>query len=285
VVLFLAAVLGGVAVVAGYVRNQVLDTNTYVATVAPLAADPVIQDALAQRLANVIVTRADLTGTVNGLASRLVEQGAPQRVTDLASPLVSGITTFLDNTISKLLATPEFEAIWQNMNRAAHQGLVTVLTGRKGQFVNSSGDTVTIDLGQLLVPLKQRLVERGITFASKIPDVSIPYTLVQSSQLPKIRTYVRVLNTVGTWLPYVALVVFISGFLITPVLAPENNEPGRDDQRRTDPHRPVRHFAGSKIKLRKICAQFFKQRFHAHSLQGHNNRRRQLRPGVGPGEL
>ena len=41
VVLFLAAVLGGVAVVAGYVRSQVLDTNTYVATVAPLATDPV----------------------------------------------------------------------------------------------------------------------------------------------------------------------------------------------------------------------------------------------------
>ena len=216
VVLFLAAVLGGVAVVAGYVRSQVLDTDTYVATVAPLATDPVVQDALAQRLANVIVTRADLAGTANGLASRLVEQGAPQRVTDLVSPLVSGITTFLDNTIRKLLATPQFEAIWQDMNRAAHQGLVTVLTGRKSQLVNSSGDTVTIDLGQLLVPLKQRLVERGITFAGKIPNVSIPYTIVESSQLPKIRTYVRVLNAVGTWLPYVALVVFVGGFLITP---------------------------------------------------------------------
>ncbi len=97
--LFLAAVLGGVAVVAGYVRSQVLDTDTYVATVAPLATDPAVQDALAQRLANVIVTRADLAGIVNGLASRLVEQGAPPRVTDLVSPLVSGITTFLNDTI------------------------------------------------------------------------------------------------------------------------------------------------------------------------------------------
>ncbi|HEY9484587.1 MAG TPA: hypothetical protein VIR00_16655 [Micromonosporaceae bacterium] len=215
-VLFLAAVLGGVAVVAGYVRSQVLDTDTYVATVAPLAADPTVQDALAQRLANVIVTRADLAGIANGLASRLVEQGAPPRVTDLVSPLVSGITTFLDDTIRKLLATPQFEAIWQDMNRAAHQSLVTVLTGRKSQLVNSSGDTVTIDLGQLLVPLKQRLVERGITFASKIPNVSIPYTIVESSKLPKVRTYVRALNAVGTWLPYVALVVFVGGFLITP---------------------------------------------------------------------
>ena len=153
VVLFLAAVLGGVGVVAGYVRSQVLDTNTYVATVAPLATDPVIQDALAQRLTNVIVTRADLAGIADNLASRLVEQGAPQRVTDLVSPLVSGITSFLDDTIRKLLPTPEFEAIWQEMNRLAHQGLVTVLTGRKGQFINSGGDTVTVDLGQLLIPL------------------------------------------------------------------------------------------------------------------------------------
>jgi hypothetical protein len=217
VVLFLAAVLGGVALIAGYVRDQVLDTETYVRTVAPLAADPAIQDALAQRLANVIVTRADLSGIANGLAARLVDQGAPPRVTDLVSPLVSGIATFLDDTIRKLLGTPQFEAIWQDMNRQAHQGLVTVLTGRKGQVVDSSsGDTVTIDLGQLLVPLKQRLVDRGITFAGKIPNVSIPYTIVQSDKLPKIRTYVRVLDALGTWLPYVALVVFIGGFLTTP---------------------------------------------------------------------
>lgn len=216
VVLFLAAVLGGVAVIAGYVRDQVLDTETYVRTVAPLAADPAIQDALAQRLANVIVTRADLSGIADGLAARLVDQGAPPRVSDLVSPLVSGITTFLDDTIRKLLGTPQFEAIWQDMNRQAHQALVTVLTGRKGQLANSSGDTVTVDLGQLLVPLKQKLVDRGITFAGRIPNVSIPYTIVQSDKLPKIRTYVRLLNALGTWLPFVALVVFIGGFLITP---------------------------------------------------------------------
>jgi hypothetical protein len=216
VVLFLAAVLGGVGVIAGYVRDQVLDTDTYVQTVAPLASDPVIQDALAQRLSNVIVTRADLSGIANGLASRLVDQGAPPRVTDLVTPLVSGITTLLDNTIRKLLGTPQFEAIWQQINRSAHQGLVTVLTGRKSQFVNSSGNSVTIDLGQLLVPLKQRLVEAGLGFAGRIPNISIPYTIVQSNQLPKIRTYVRLLNALGVWLPYVALVVFIGGFLITP---------------------------------------------------------------------
>ena len=36
VVLIVAALLGGLAVVAGYLRSQVLDTSTFVETVAPL---------------------------------------------------------------------------------------------------------------------------------------------------------------------------------------------------------------------------------------------------------
>lgn len=42
--LTLAAVLGGLAVVAGYLRAEVLDTESYVETVAPLAQDAAVRD-------------------------------------------------------------------------------------------------------------------------------------------------------------------------------------------------------------------------------------------------
>jgi hypothetical protein len=216
VVLFLAAVLGGVAVVSGYVRDQVLDTETYVQTVTPLIADPAVQDALAARLANEIVVRTDLTGTANDVASRLVRQGAPARVEDLVPPLISGITSFLDTTIRKIITSPQFQTVWENMNRTAHTALVTVLTGTNSNLVKTNGKTVTIDLGQLLIPLKQQLVDRGLTFANRIPNVSIPYTIVTSGKLPKIRTYVRALNAVATWLPWVALAIFVGGVLAVP---------------------------------------------------------------------
>ncbi len=216
VVLLLAAVLGGVAVIATYARDQILDTNTYVATVAPLGANPTVQAAIASRLSTEIVNQTDLSGTANDLANRLVQQGAPARVKDLVSPLLSGIQSYLDSTIKQLLATPEFEQIWNQINRQAHASLVAVLTGTKHGAVSSSANTVSVDLGVILQRVKQRLVARGLTFAEKIPNKSIPYTVIQSNTLPKIRTWVRVFNTLALWLPWVALALFVGGFLTTP---------------------------------------------------------------------
>jgi hypothetical protein len=216
VVLLVAALLAGVAVIATYVRNQVLDTNTYVQTVTPLVQDPVVRDAVAHRLSQEIVTATNLQGLATSLADNLVARGAPARIDDLVAPLVSGVTNLLYERIGPLLATPQFEQIWQNLNRVAHQGVVTALTGSQGKVVKTGTDTISIDLGALLTAAKTQLVNQGFGFASKIPDVSIPYTLVQSDKLPKIRTYTKVLNTVGSWLPYVALALLVAGILIAP---------------------------------------------------------------------
>ncbi len=214
--LLAAAVLSSLAVVAVYLRAEVLDTNTYVQTVAPLGEDPAVRSAVATRLSDEIITRSDVKGLATQVAERLTAEGAPARVTDLVGPLVNGLESFLTNKISELMATERFETAWENLNRTAHQGLVTVLTGGQTELLTSEGDTVTIDLGQLLSMVKQQLVADGLTIFAKIPDVSIPYTLVQSDQLPKIRTYTKMLNTAGTWLPWVALALLLAGILVAP---------------------------------------------------------------------
>jgi hypothetical protein len=216
VLLLIAALLGGFAVIATYLRSEVLDTETYVQTVAPLAQDPPVRQAVATRLSDEIITRTDVAGLATDVAGRLTAQGAPAQLNDLVGPLVSGLKSFLYNEIYKLLGTARFQRVWEQVNRVGHQGMVTVLTGGQGQFINSSGTTVTIDLGALLSAAKQELVARGLTFVAKVPDVSIPYELVDSKELPKLRTYTRVLNTVGTWLPFVALGLLILGVLTAP---------------------------------------------------------------------
>ena len=98
----------------------------------------------------------------------------------------------------------------------AHEGLITVLTGRQGRVLTSQGDTVSIDLGELLTLVKQQLVAEGLTIFEKIPDVSIPYPLLQSDKLPQVHTYARALDLAGTWLPWIALLALLAGILIAP---------------------------------------------------------------------
>jgi hypothetical protein len=91
-----------------------------------------------------------------------------------------------------------------------------VLTGEETDLITSQGTTVTVDLGELLSMAKERLVAEGLTIVERVPDVSIQYTLLQSDKLPDIRTYTQLLNTAGTWLPWVALVFLIAGILVAP---------------------------------------------------------------------
>jgi len=214
--LLVAALLGTIAVVAVYLRSEVLDTNTYVQTVAPLSEDPVVQDALAHRLTDEIVARSDVAGLATQAAKRLEAQGLPPQLSDLVGPLVSGINSFIYGRIHGFLGTERFQTAWQNLNRTAHDGLVTVLTGEKSRFLTSQGNTVTVDVGELLTMAKQQLAAEGLTIVEKVPDVSIQYPLIQSDQLPKIRTYTRLLDVAGTWLPWVALALLIAGVLVAP---------------------------------------------------------------------
>jgi hypothetical protein len=216
VLLILASLLATLAVVAVYVRAEVLNTDTYVATVAPLAQQPAVRDALAHRLADEIVTRSDVTSLATQAADQLETRGAPRQLSDLVGPLVSGLNSFLYGQINGFLGTQRFQTIWETVNREAHKGLVTVLTGKQGQVLKSQGNTVTLDLGALMAQAKQQLVAQGFTLAAKVPNVSISYTLVQSDKLPKVRSATRLLNAVGTWLPWISLLLLIAGIAVAP---------------------------------------------------------------------
>ena len=216
VLLVIGSVLAGLSVVAVYLRAEVLDTETYVQTVAPLAEDPTVRDALANRLADEIIIRTNVAELANELADRLVDEGAPERLPELVGPVISGLRSFLYNEIYKLLGTPQFQTIWEELNRTAHDALDAVLTGEEGRFVSSSGTTVTLNIGALLSAVKQELVARGFDIVSRVPDVSLSYTLIQSDKLPALRRYTTVLNTVATWLPFVALLVLGAGVLAAP---------------------------------------------------------------------
>jgi hypothetical protein len=56
----LGCVLAPLSVVAVWTRNQVTNTDRYVATVAPLASDPAIQQAIADQVTAQVLTCLDV---------------------------------------------------------------------------------------------------------------------------------------------------------------------------------------------------------------------------------
>lgn len=216
VLLVLALLLGVMSILAVFARNQVLNTDRFVSTMSPLASDPVIQDAVAKRLTTEVLARVDLTELATEASTWLQKQGAPPAVNALVTPAVNGVESFISDEISKIVHSDQFQTVWDSALRAGHQAMVNILTGSKVGPVSTSGDTISIDLGQLVAQVKQRLVDKGFGLASKIPAVSIPFTLFESSKLPKIRSYVRILNDVANWLPWVTLAVIVGAVFLAP---------------------------------------------------------------------
>lgn len=85
------------------------------------------------------------------------------------------------------------------------------MTGSSDSAVSLKGNQVAIDVGPLVAKVKERLVDAGLGVAAKIPDVHTDFVVFQSDDLGKVKTYLRVLQIMGAWLPFIALLVAAAG--------------------------------------------------------------------------
>lgn len=75
VLVVLACLLAVVSVMVVFVRNQLLNTDAYVSTMAPLATNPAIQTQIATRVSDGLVTRTDLSHRVRNKVADMREPG------------------------------------------------------------------------------------------------------------------------------------------------------------------------------------------------------------------
>ncbi|MEV4441108.1 hypothetical protein AB0K09_19220 [Streptomyces sp. NPDC049577] len=211
VLLVLAFVLSPFAVVATWAHSQISDTDRYVQTVAPLAKDPSVQKAVSDRLTTRVVDNVDVNGITDALSNALAKADAPPGIVDkshlLAGPLKNALTTAVHNVVDKVVTSDQFAELWNDANRRAHAAVVKTLTGEGNSAVQARGDAVVLDIGTVVDKVKQKLVDEGYQKAASIPDVDKTITLFRTDKLDDAQSGMRLLDTVGTWLPVTVIVV------------------------------------------------------------------------------
>ncbi|MEU3775803.1 hypothetical protein AB0F11_21800 [Streptomyces sp. NPDC032472] len=209
VLLLLALLLSPVAVVAAWLDETISDTDRYVQTVAPLADEPAVQNAVTDRLTNRVVSNVDVKGITEALGRALEKADAPPVIVEksqaLEGPLKSALTSAVHAVVAKVVTSDQFETVWTEANRRAQAAVVKVLTGEGSSAVQASGDTIVLNLGTLTDELKKRLVDAGFEKASAIPEVDKQIPLLKVDKLNQAQDAMRLLNVVGVWLPVVAL--------------------------------------------------------------------------------
>ena len=219
ILVLLACILAPLSVTSVWASTELSNTDRYVQTVAPIADDPAVQAALANRVTTVIFENIDVKGIATDALDALAQRpNLPPRVADalptLAVPIANGVRSFTRSQVDKFFASPAFPKIWDQVNRAAHTQVTKLLEGNQGGAVSAQGNTITVNLGPIVAQVKNRLVAQGFGLASNIPAVDASFVLVQSDAITSAQGFYRLLNTLGAWLPLIALALFVGGVLL-----------------------------------------------------------------------
>ncbi len=213
--LVLACLLAPVSIIAVWADTQVLNTDRYVQTMAPLADDPAVQAAVAAKVTSTVLESmsTDASGQAQLSSQRDTPQELLAELRALAQPMSKGVEDLVRTLVTTIVARDEFASVWVVVNRVAHEQVVRRLADDAPGAVTSHDDAITLDLAPIIGLVKQELVKGGFPLADMIPNVERSFVLVQSDDVPEAQRAYRALDTLGPWLPLVVLGLFSVGVL------------------------------------------------------------------------
>jgi hypothetical protein len=207
--LVLGCGLALLSVVAIWLRVTLLNTDHYVKTVAPIAAEPAVQKAVADKLNTAINSKIDFDS--------LARQVLPDRADVLAPAIATGVQAQIRSRLNEFTASPRFQQLWTNANREAHSRIVALLTGGRSKRLELQGDTVYLDLSPAVQRVKDALNERGLSRISAAipPTVDGKIKLVQSGAITDAQGGIKLLKGLAILLPILALICLAASAALT----------------------------------------------------------------------
>jgi hypothetical protein len=110
-----------------------------------------------------------------------------------------------------------FDHHWERANRAAHEQVVAMFSGR-GDAVSNEDNAVVLDLGVVADKVRQRLVDDGVGVLRRVsvPKDTIEITLFESDLVGQLQTAFRVLDDLATVLPVLLVGAVVGAIAVAP---------------------------------------------------------------------
>ncbi|MDQ0991967.1 hypothetical protein [Streptomyces sp. V3I7] len=182
--------LGALAAWAAY---GLADTGRYVTTMAPLAADPSVRDAVADTVGDGIMREVGHQPDVR--------------------PLRSTVGPFVHDAVHSFTQTRTFRLAWDAGNRITHDAVLRALRADDG-IAGAPGRPVTVDLATLTSQVKAQLTEDHVPLAGRIPVEHTDVAVLPAHELALLKQGFDILEVAGFWLPVAAVVLAGAGIAV-----------------------------------------------------------------------
>lgn len=183
----LACLLVPCGALAAWAAYDLADTGRYVTTMAPLAADPAVRDAIADTVGAGIMDEVDARVDVR--------------------PLRGAVRPYVHDAVHSFTRTEAFRLAWDAANRAVHDAVLRALH-------DESERDVTVDLAPVTAQVKRQLTVDHVPFANRIPVEHTEVSVLPAQELDRLRKGFHVLEVAGFWLPVGAVVLAVAGIAV-----------------------------------------------------------------------
>ncbi|WP_406726418.1 hypothetical protein WJ438_19640 [Streptomyces sp. GD-15H] len=181
----LACLLAPCGALAAWAAYGLADTGRYVHTMAPLAADPHVRDAVAEAVGDEVLRELD------------------------AGPARSTFEPFVRDAVRSFTRTEVFATAWEAGNRAVHDAVLHALRDER-----AAPGPVTVDLAPVTARVKQRLTADHVPLAQRIPVRHTEIAVVPAEEVAGLRKGYRVLDAAAFPLPSATVVLAVAGVAV-----------------------------------------------------------------------
>jgi hypothetical protein len=202
----LGALIGVLAALAGYIRWQALDTETFRGTASELIADDEVRNQVATRMVDELFANVDVAAEL--------ESVLPPNLLGLATPLAGASRQLAGRTAQQVLERPRVQELWVDSAVKTQEAFVRLLDDR-GTYIQTSGGAVVLDLRPLVIQLGDEVAVLG-RVATALPEDAGLVEIMPADKLESAQTATQLLNTVGLWLWVVPVALFGIAVAIVP---------------------------------------------------------------------
>jgi hypothetical protein len=194
-----------VAVLATWIRAQILDTNGWTQTSVRLLQNEQIRQVIANDLSERLLNVVDVQD--------LAAEKLPPALRALAPALSTAASQVVPKAVDDALAQPAVQTLWAHTNRLAHARVIEMLNGG-GKTLSTSGGAVTLNVEALLDQIGQRLGV-GNDVGAKLPANRRTVLLLRSNQLRAAQDLVKALRGLSLILPLLVALMYAGALALS----------------------------------------------------------------------
>ena len=213
VLIVLASLLIPVSVISVWAIRTVTNTDQYVATLAPLARNPVIVDHLAAKATDELFS--------THIVQDKVTAALPKKAKPIVAPIVNQVHNYVYGLALQVFQSPKFGQLWDTLNRHTHDAVIDVLTGKQSPLTQKleKGGGIVVNVTPAINNLINKANARGVTLFNPLKPIltkgdSLGVTVVSKAQVSKFTGAFNLIVKLKWVIPVVALVLGVLGILI-----------------------------------------------------------------------